>query len=81
MGRMVRIRVRRGARFGPGEPVGTANAFNHVHLNVGWPGEEYNPLLFRLVQFEDDVAPTIPRGGVRLFREDGQPIVERRRGR
>ena len=80
-GRMVRIRVRRGARFSTGEPVGTANAFNHVHLNVGWPGEEYNPLLFRLVQFEDDVAPTIPRGGVRLFREDGQPIAERRRGR
>jgi sugar lactone lactonase YvrE len=80
-GRMVRIRVRRGARFSTGEPVGTANAFNHVHLNVGWPGEEYNPLLFRLVQFEDDIAPTISKGGVRLFQEDGQPIAERRRGR
>jgi hypothetical protein len=80
-GRMVRIRVRRGARFSTGEPVGTANAFNHVHLNVGWPGEEYNPLLFRLVQFEDDVRPTIPKGGVRLFQEDGEPITGRRRGR
>ncbi len=52
-----------------------------MHLNVGWPGEEYNPLLFRFVQFEDRVPPTIARAGVRVFREDGQPIKERRRGR
>jgi sugar lactone lactonase YvrE len=80
-GAMMRMRVKRGARFGTGEPIGTANAFNHVHLNVGWPGEEYNPLLFRFVQFEDRVPPTIARAGVRVFREDGQPITERRRGR
>jgi hypothetical protein len=80
-GRMMRMRVKRGARFGTGEPIGTANAFNHVHLNVGWPGEEYNPLQFRFVQFEDHVAPTIARAGVRVFREDGTPITERRRGR
>ena len=80
-GRMMRMRVKRGARFSTGEPIGTANAFNHVHLNVGWPGEEYNPLLFRFVQFEDRVPPTIARAGVRVFREDGQPIKERRRGR
>lgn len=80
-GRMVRMRVKRGARFSTGEALGTANAFNHVHLNVGWPGEEYNPLLFRFVQFEDSVPPTIARGGIRLFLEDGQPITERRRGR
>jgi sugar lactone lactonase YvrE len=80
-GRMMRMRVKRGARFGTGEPIGTANAFNHVHLNVGWPGEEYNPLLFRFVQFEDHVPPTIARAGVRVFREDGEPITERRRGR
>ncbi|MEN3340186.1 MAG: hypothetical protein V7647_3862 [Acidobacteriota bacterium] len=80
-GRIVRMRVRRGARFGTGDAVGTANAFNHVHLNVGWPGEEHNPLLFRLVQFEDTVPPTIAKGGVRLFQEDGQPITARTRGR
>jgi hypothetical protein len=80
-GVMTRIRVKRGARFGTGEPIGSANAFNHVHLNVGWPGEEYNPLLFRFVRFEDRVPPTIARAGVRVFREDGQPIRERRRGR
>jgi hypothetical protein len=80
-GRMVRLRVKRGARFATGEPIGTANPFNHVHLNVGWPGEEYNPLLFRFVQFEDTVPPTIARGGIRLFREDGQPITGRKTGR
>jgi sugar lactone lactonase YvrE len=80
-GRMVRLRVKRGARFTTGEVVGTANPFNHVHLNVGWPGEEYNPLRFRLVQFEDSVAPTIARSGIRLFREDGTLFSERRKGR
>jgi hypothetical protein len=78
---MVHVRVKRGARFTTGEAIGTANAFNHVHLNVGWPGEEFNPLLFRLVQFEDSIPPTIARAGVRLFREDGQPITDRKRGR
>jgi sugar lactone lactonase YvrE len=80
-GRMVRLRVKRGARFSSGDPVGTANPFNHVHLNIGWPGEEYNPLRFRLVQFEDSVAPTIARRGISLFREDGTAFTERRRGR
>jgi sugar lactone lactonase YvrE len=80
-GRMVRIRVKRGARFRTGDPIGTTNRFNHVHLNVGWPGEELNPLSFGLVQFEDTIAPTIARGGIRLFREDGSPVKERIGGR
>ena len=80
-GRMVRLRVKRGAHFSTGETIGSANPFNHVHLNVGWPGEEYNPLRFRLVQFEDSVAPTIARRGISLFREDGTPFAERRQGR
>ena len=80
-GRMVDMRVKRGARFSTGEAVGTINRFNHVHLNIGWPGEGYNPLRFGLVQFEDTIAPTIPRGGVRLYGEDGHPIVVRRSGR
>lgn len=66
-GAMVRIRVRRGARFRTGDVVGTINAFNHVHLNVGWPGEEHNPLRFRLVQFRDGIPPTIEPHGIRLF--------------
>jgi sugar lactone lactonase YvrE len=80
-GALVRMRVKRGARFATGEEVGTVNAFNHVHLNVGWPGEEHNPLRFRLVRFEDTVPPTIPRGGVRLYDERGQSLTDRARGR
>lgn len=80
-GTLIGMRVKRGARFTTGEEIGSVNAFNHVHMNVGWTGEEYNPLLFRLVQFEDTVAPTIPRGGVRLLDPAGQPIKERAKGR
>jgi hypothetical protein len=80
-GRMVRLRVKRGARFTTGDTVGTANPFNHVHLNIGWPGEEYNPLRFRLVQFQDSVAPTIARRGISLIREDGTIFSDRRQGR
>lgn len=76
---LVSMRVKRGARFAAGEMIGSVNHFNHVHLNVGWPGEELNPLAFRLVRFEDHVPPTIAR--VRLLDEQGQPISERKRGR
>ena len=80
-GGMTYVRVKRGARVSTGDPIGTANDFNHVHLNVGWPGEEHNPLRFRFVRFEDGVPPTIVRGGIRVFREDGEPLTARARGR
>ena len=80
-GKLSGMRVKRGARFATGEVIGSVNAFNHVHLNVGWPGEEYNPLLMRLSHFEDSVAPTIARGGVRLYDEQGQPFTRRVKGR
>jgi sugar lactone lactonase YvrE len=80
-GRMVSMRVKRGTRFDSGDAIGTTNAFNHVHMNVGWPGEEYNPLQFRLVQFEDHIRPTIPTRGIRLFRHDWTPVTARKKGR
>jgi len=80
-GKLAGIRVKRGARFETGDEIGTVNPFNHVHLNVGWPGEEFNPLLMRLAQFEDSVPPTIERGGVRLYDELGQPFRQRVKGR
>jgi DNA-binding beta-propeller fold protein YncE len=73
------MRVKRGARFTTGEVVGTINGFNHVHLSVGWPGEELNPLAFRLVHFEDHVPPTIR--SVHLQDDEGRPLTERKRGR
>ena len=79
--KLVDLRVKRGARFSTGDTVGTVNAFNHVHLNVGWPGEEVNPLVFGLVQFEDTVAPSIARGGVRVYDEHGEALTARRGAR
>jgi sugar lactone lactonase YvrE len=80
-GQLAGMRLKRGARFTAGDVIGTVNAFNHVHMNIGWPGEEQNPLLYRLVHFKDTVPPTIARGGVRVFREDGQPLTARRKRR
>jgi hypothetical protein len=80
-GKLTGVRVKRGARFETGDEIGTVNPFNHVHLNVGWPGEEFNPLLMRLAHFEDSVPPTIPRGGLRLYDEQGQAFTRRVKGR
>lgn len=80
-GRLSRIRIKRGARFATGDVIGSVNAFNHVHLNVGWPGEEYNPLRFALTQFEDTIPPTIAPGGVRVYDEHGQLLTRRVNGR
>jgi len=76
-GRVKHVRVKRGSRFTTGEELGTVNAFNHVHLNVGWPGEEINPLRLRLVQFQDRVPPTI--AAIHLLTLDGQRLVAPRR--
>jgi sugar lactone lactonase YvrE len=80
-GRLTHMRVRRGARFRTGDRLGTVNAFNHSHLEVGWAGEELNPLHFRMTQFRDTTPPAIRRSGVHLFGEDGQPITRAERGR
>lgn len=80
-GEVESVRVTRGARFKTGDVIGTVNRFYHAHLNVGWPGEELNPLRFRLVQFEDTIAPTIVRNGVRVIGEDGTVLTERERKR
>jgi sugar lactone lactonase YvrE len=79
--KLIRLRVKRGARFEAGDLIGTVNRFNHVHVNVGWPGEEHNPLLFRLVRFEDTVAPTIPRDGIRVYDESWRQHTTRAHGR
>jgi sugar lactone lactonase YvrE len=80
-GRLVRMRVRRGARFRTGDRLGTLNAFNHAHLNVGWMGEEENPLRFRVPHMRDTTPPVIAPDGVRLFSEDAQPLTRTERGR
>lgn len=80
-GKVQRVRVKRGSRFAAGEAIGTVNRFYHVHLNIGAPGEEVNPLHFQLPHHVDTVPPTIPRGGVQLVGLDGVPLKARVRGR
>lgn len=80
-GRPAHVRVRRGTRVAAGEVIGTVNRFQHVHLNVGPPGEEHNALVVGLPGVVDTVAPTIPSGGVVLTDLDGTPLSERARGR
>jgi hypothetical protein len=80
-GRLAGMRVKRGARFVTGEVIASINPFNHVHLTIGWPGEEFNPLDYRLVNFEDSIPPTIPANGVRLSALDGTPLADRVGGR
>lgn len=75
-GSPLRVRVRRGTRFGLGDAVGTVNRFNHVHLNVGTPGREVNPLLLPLVGFVDTVPPTIAARGIILLNDAGLPIAK-----
>ena len=75
LGQPVRVRVRRGTRFHVGDPLGTVNAFAHVHLAVGPRDGEINPLLLPLERFEDDIAPRIGPKGIELYSEAGERLV------
>ncbi|HEV3469759.1 MAG TPA: NHL repeat-containing protein [Pyrinomonadaceae bacterium] len=80
-GRVARVRVRRGTRLRVGDPLGTINRMYHVHLNLGPPGAELNPLALPWAGFSDTVAPRIERDGVKLFDESGNLLKEKRAGR
>lgn len=72
-GKVVRVRVRRGAQFKAGEPVGTLNNQNHVHLIAGRTGSEFNALAaLELPGVKDTVAPVIENEGVRLLDREGK---------
>jgi sugar lactone lactonase YvrE len=75
-GKLERVRVKRGARFQPGDAVGTINKMYHVHLNVGPPGGEINPLSLSPVGFKDDIPPTIEKDGIQLFEANGARLKE-----
>ena len=78
-GRVIDVRLKRGSRFTTGEVIGTVNRFYHAHLNVGWPGEELNPLHFGLVNFEDTIPPVIVSTSV--LDANGQRFTKRERRR
>lgn len=76
-GKLFRVRVKRGTRFKPGDAVGTINKMYHVHMNIGPPGGEINPLLLSPVGFKDDIAPTIEKDGIQLFNANGARLQEK----
>jgi len=79
--KLVRMRVRRGTRFRVGDALGTINRMYHVHLNVGPPGNEINPLSLSPIGFSDKVEPVIEKDGVQLFDESGRRLTEKQAGR
>jgi hypothetical protein len=79
--KLVRMRVRRGTRFRTGDGLGTINRMYHVHLNVGPPGQEINPLSLSPIGFTDKVEPVIEKDGVQLFDEAGRRLTEKQAGR
>ena len=76
-GKLTRVRVRRGTRFRPGDALGTVNKMYHVHMNVGPPGGEINPLSLSPIGFKDDIAPTIEKDGIQLFDANGARLQEK----
>lgn len=61
-GRPIGVRVPRGARFRAGEPIGTLNAMNHVHLVAGPSGSELNALAaLELPGASDKIAPVVEK--------------------
>ena len=54
------LRVSRGTKFEAGEPIGTLNSYNHVHLIAGRSGAELNALDALIFPgISDTIAPTI----------------------
>ncbi|MCO6511960.1 MAG: hypothetical protein J5I65_14335 [Aridibacter famidurans] len=67
------VRVPRGVVFESGEPVGTLNRMNHVHLVVGAPGREFNGLWgLVLPGVSDSIPPVLEK--VELFTENWEPF-------
>ena len=76
--KLARVRIRRGTRFRPGEPLGTINRMYHIHMNIGPPGAEVNPLSLSPVGFSDSVSPTIEKDGIQLLDSSGTRITDKR---
>ena len=72
-GAILDVRVRRGARFGAGDPIGTLNRLNHVHLVAGPSGAEVNAIAaLTLPGLADTVPPVIE--DVSLTDAQGTPL-------
>jgi sugar lactone lactonase YvrE len=72
-GRLSGVRVPRGTKFRAGEPIGTLNAMNHVHLVAGRSGAEMNAIdALTLPGVADNRAPVIDK--VSVFDENWREI-------
>ena len=80
-GKVVAVRLRRGARFRVGDFIGTINRLYHVHLNLGPREAEVNPLVFPFAEFKDTVPPTIEPGGIEVVNFAGAAFSTRQNGR
>lgn len=80
-GKPARVRIKRGTRLNRGDAVGTVNRMYHVHLNVGPPGGEINPLTLSPIGFKDDIPPTIEKNGTQLFDQSGKQFAEKSNNR
>ena len=58
-GKLVNVRVPRGAKFRAGDPIGTLNAMNHVHLVAGRTGSEMNALDALILPGIADTRPPV----------------------
>jgi sugar lactone lactonase YvrE len=67
------VRIPRGTKFEAGEPIGTLNPMNHVHLIAGASGAEMNALeALSFPNISDSIAPTIEK--VSLFDQNWREI-------
>ncbi|HWQ33765.1 MAG TPA: hypothetical protein VNQ79_13025 [Blastocatellia bacterium] len=73
-GNVIAVRVRRGTRINAGDPIGTLNRLNHVHLIAGPTAGEVNALAaLKLPGITDTIAPVIE--SVTLLNEQWQPFA------
>ena len=75
-GKLLRVRVRRGARFAVGDAIGSVNSMYHVHLVHRPGGVERNALALPFPGLTDGVAPRI--NSIALVDRDGNALAEKR---
>jgi DNA-binding beta-propeller fold protein YncE len=78
-GHLAAVRVKRGTRFHVGDPLGTVNRMAHVHLELGPPGGQINPMVLRFPGLADHFAPRI--SAIQLFDTAGRRLTDTQRGR
>ncbi|MBZ2207055.1 gluconolaconase [Massilia soli] len=75
-GKLLRVRVRRGARFAVGDAIGSVNRMYHVHLVYRPGGVERNALALPFSGLSDAVAPRV--NSISLVNRDGKQLAGKR---